>query len=245
MQRTMNTISKPLVGLLVGGLMLAPVFALANNHSEDGGGNPHVQVMQGARDNDTPHSVGSEVSIQINANGKALVRGAKVTAVSSSTITATTMWGTTSLTWSIVTNPATNLVFKGGRPMPQGGIMVGDIISFNGPVETTVSALTVDATVVKDWSKTKGTTPTPIPGTKDTFHGTLQMVSTTTLPASLTLAMGGTSYTVNLSASTLVLANNWATTSLSLFVPGDTIRIFGTMTGTTTLTALVVRNTSR
>lgn len=59
------------------------------------------------------------------------------------------------------------------------------------------------------------------------FQGTLKSVSTTALPAMLTITVGNADYTVYLAGSSSVLRNNKKPTTLSRFVVGDTVRLYG------------------
>jgi hypothetical protein len=214
---------------LAGALVIAPMAVFANNDKSD-------------LDRGGVRSVGSELSIQINDNGKALVRGAKVTGVSGTTITAATMLGSTTLTWSVVTNGSTTFVDKGGRNVGLAGVTVGDILSFNGSLDATAASLTVNATSVKDWSKNTKILE------KHVFEGKLQStIGTTTLPATFGLAVGGTNYTVNVAVNTPILAKNWATTNLGTFISGDIVRVYGAVEAAnlTTIDAVVVRDSSR
>jgi hypothetical protein len=194
-----------------------------------------------------PRKVGSTLEVHINDNGKTLVRGAKVTAVSGGTITAATGWGAATITWTITVGGNTQFVPRGKGVFSVTDIALGDLISFNGMLMTTGPSLTVAADVLKDWSIQKTTPqPAPVPGVQDIFQGSLQsIVSTTTLPTTLTLHIGSVDYTVNVSASTQVLAANWSATTLAAFQTGDTVRVFGTLSSTTTVQGLVVRDASR
>lgn len=59
------------------------------------------------------------------------------------------------------------------------------------------------------------------------FQGTLKNVSATVLPATLTVTVGTTDYTVYLASSSSVLRNNKKPSTLSRFVVGDTVRFYG------------------
>lgn len=75
--------------------------------------------------------------VMIGGAGHVLVRGATVTAVSLPLITASTVWGGTTLTWNL-TNIATTTQ-----------VMVGDTISFAGAL-TAGNSLSVAVTALKD-----------------------------------------------------------------------------------------------
>jgi hypothetical protein len=120
-------------------------------------------------------------------------------------------------------------------------IAVGDIVNFNGALDTSASSLTVNANVIRDVSKEK------VSLEKHVFEGTLQSLAGTSFPTTLSLLIGGANYTVNLPSNTLVLGKNWGALALSSFVVGDTVRVFGSLqtSTSTTINALVVRNASR
>lgn len=96
------------------------------------------------------------IEIVLKEDGKALVRGAKVTAIASSTITATTAIGPASLTWNVVTDSSTKFLSRAGDAASTT-IAVGDIVSFSGIVAST-APLTVKADAVKDWSSLESRT---------------------------------------------------------------------------------------
>ncbi len=138
------------------------------------------------------HSLGSTLEVHINDNGKTLVRGAKVTAVSGNTITATTAWGSVSMAWTVNTNAGTEFVRKAGGASNISEVSVGDFISFYGMLVTTTSGFTVNADIVKDWS---------VQAISGSFNGTVQ--------------------SVNVSANSFVLASNERGT-VTVMVSGQT-----------------------
>jgi hypothetical protein len=99
-----------------------------------------------------PRSVGSTLETHINNDGSVTVRGAKVTAVVGSTISAQQSWGSYTVSWNVVTNPSTSIIRRYGGTSLLSEISVGDYISFNGPLDTTKATATVNAKTVKDWS---------------------------------------------------------------------------------------------
>ncbi|RJQ36863.1 hypothetical protein C4552_03170 [Candidatus Parcubacteria bacterium] len=92
-------------------------------------------------------------SVSINNNGKILVRGAEVTSVASSTVTAASKWGSAQIVWTLQHDGGTEFVrYNGGRG-GIGDIQVGHIISFSGNVvQNTASPFTVDPDVIRSWS---------------------------------------------------------------------------------------------
>ncbi len=97
-------------------------------------------------------AVGSTLEVHINNNGKVLVRGAKITSINGSTITAMNMWGSTTMTWIVNTDTSTKSIRRYGGNSSLSEMSVGDYISFSGMLDTTASVLTVKADMIKDWS---------------------------------------------------------------------------------------------
>lgn len=126
---------KHVAGALALALVLVPGAALAHDS---------------ARPAKTPG-----VEVVITNAGNVLVRGATVTAVSGSTITATTTWSGVTLTWSVATDSGTSFLDRFGGTLTLANIAVGDTVSFAG---TLTGNLSVKASAVKDWSR--GTAPT-------------------------------------------------------------------------------------
>lgn len=99
-----------------------------------------------------PRSVGSTLETHINNDSSVTVRGAKVTAVVGSTISAQQSWGSYTVLWNVVTDPSSSIIRRYGGTSLLSEISVGDYISFNGPLDTTKATPTVNAKTVKDWS---------------------------------------------------------------------------------------------
>lgn len=76
------------------------------------------------------------------------------------------------------------------------------------------------------------------------FEGKLKSVSAAVLPTTLVVTVGNTDYTVYLGGSAGVLRNNKKAVSLSRFVAGDTVRLYGAIrqTNFTEIDASVVRD---
>jgi|GEM_PF-2322507 len=92
--------------------------------------------------------VGSSLSIA--PTGQVIVKGATVTAISGSTITASTKWGSTVLTWTVHTTGSTRFVPVIPSKEAIQKIKVGHSISFSGALATSLSRPTVNAAVVQD-----------------------------------------------------------------------------------------------
>lgn len=119
---------------------------------------------------DGSNKSGSKVEVNLNTDGSALVRGAKVTSVSGSTINATTNYGSSQLSWRVVTDGSTKFNANKGGSTGLANIAVGDTLSFSGALDQTVSGLTVNAKVVKDWNHVES---------KKTLSGIVTSISAT------------------------------------------------------------------
>jgi len=224
-----SKISRTLAGAAVATALIAgPMMVLAHDGNDFD--------SQGA------HKTGSQLSVQINDNGTATVRGAKVAAINGAVVSVATSFGSTTVNWNVTTSGSTKFVDKGGRNSNLASLHVGDILSFSGAVDPNASTLTVLATTVKDWSVDNKILD------KHTFEGKLQAaIGTTSLPTSFNLTVDGTAYLVKVAAGTPVLAKNWATTNLGTFLAGDTVRVYGSVEASSTsiIDAVVVRNATR
>lgn len=90
------------------------------------------------------------------------------------------------------------------------------------------------------------TTPTPVANGQQVFEGVVTTLPGSSAPTALTLTVGSTTYTVNISTTTTMLNTAWAPIALSTLQTNDRVRVFGyTPSGSTAVTALVVRDVSR
>jgi hypothetical protein len=117
---------------------------------------------------------GAGVEVNLASNGSVLVRGAKVTGVSGSSISATTNYGSSQLSWTVKTDGNTDFNANKGGATGLANIATGDTVSFSGSLDQAVSGLTVNAKVVKDWTqveskKTLSGIVTSINATLDSF----------------------------------------------------------------------------
>lgn len=116
-------------------------------------------------------AIGSTLEIHITDKGKVLVRGAKVASISGNTINTTITWGSAIFNWAVVTDSSTEFVRRYGGASGVSEISVGDFISFQGALDTSVaSPITVKAKIVKDWSIQK---------VRATFYGIVKSVDAT------------------------------------------------------------------
>lgn len=178
------------------------------------------------------------VTVDVNAGGHVLVRGAVVTGVSGNVISATTSWGSESLAWSIGIASSTELLGKSGRAA-LADVKNGDVVSFSGSLDKAVGNLTVNARVVRDASLSGSASVSTEHGEKShLIEGKLEAVSGNTL----TLLRGNQTITVNLGANAEVKQKNFKITDLGSLKIGDHIRVLGT--GTTSIDAAIVRDSS-
>jgi len=191
--------------LAVGAVVIAPLSVSAHN---DGGENKRAA-----------HALGSTLEVRIDNDNSVIVRGAKVTAISGSVITAQTQFGSTVLSWSVQTNADTRFANRGDGSASLAGIAVGDYISFSGMLNTAATGLSVNAKAVKDWSK-------PVLQSPRAFSGTVQSVDAANLR--FTLASGGAegAITVKL-ASTTAITNGQASLAFANILVGDKVSVKG------------------
>ena len=178
------------------------------------------------------------VEVAINASGNVLVRGAKVTGISGSTLTVTTTAGASTLSWAVTTDSSTVFVTSAGSGSSLAQISVGDTVSFAGVL--TGTGLSVKASAVKDWT---------LGANQRSISGTVQSVNS----ASTSLVLGNGNgkdndndkddkirATIQFTGSTLIVLNG-ATTTFASIQTGDKVKATGTMNeGSTVLTATMV-----
>ena len=178
------------------------------------------------------------VEIAITDSGNVLVRGAKVTGISSSTLTVTTTAGASTLSWGVTTDSSTAFITSRGSGSSLGAISVGDTISFAGAL--TGTGLSVKATAVKNWT---------LASSERSISGTVQSVNSTS--TSLVLRNGSgkdnnndkddkTRATIQLTSATQIVLNG-ATTTFASIQTGDRVKATGIMNADgTVLTATSV-----
>ncbi len=92
------------------------------------------------------------LSVEIKTNGIVAVRGAKVSEVATSTLVATTNWGSSSLSWRVNAGDSTEILRRYPGQARFSEIAPGHTISFRGSLDQTSPGLIVQAKVVRDWS---------------------------------------------------------------------------------------------
>ena len=294
-------------------------FAKADNERGQNGqsnrGNENQMEHADQNDRDA-RDAGTKLEVHLTDNGKVIVRGAKITAINGTSLTATTTWGSVVMSWTVNTDNSTNFVRRFGGSSGVSEMAVGDIISFKGNlVSGTASPVTVLAKTLKDWSIQKKNATfegnvSSITGTSFvlarnnntsvtvnttsatqitkgnlagvfaditvgakvsttgifnnltnvldaskvnvkilqpeamTKEGTIKSIAGTTAPTTLVLTSGGTDYTVRIVATTSILTNNWLNSTLTNFVIGNNIRVYGIVNADNTIDATVIRNTN-
>lgn len=145
--------------------------------------------------------------VSIAQNGMVLVRGAKVTSVSGSTIQAGVTFGSFTMNWTVKTSGDTEFVrYHGGRGTISD-VAVGHIISFRGKLDTTASSATVNAGTVRNWSVQK---------VQVSRAGEVKSVNSSN--SSFVLRVGNQDVTVATNASTTITRNGVAGTFSSIQV---------------------------
>ena len=162
------------------------------------------------------------IDVHIGAAGNAQVDGAKVTAVSGSDVSANTSFGSSVMNWLVKTDGNTEFSAKGGAS-GLANIAVGDVISFRGALDQSVSGLTVKAKHVKDWSKTEA---------KTKLNGTVQSINTSL--HSFVVANGNATTTVETNGSTKFSTNGHASTFADLFLNAK-VKILGMFNASSTI----------
>ncbi|MEK7155589.1 MAG: DUF5666 domain-containing protein [Patescibacteria group bacterium] len=136
-------------------------------------------------------TVGLGVEVNIGSNGGALVRGARVTSVSGTDVSAKTSLGASVMNWLVKTDSDTDFSANKGGASGLAEIAVGDTISFRGTIDQAVSGLTVKAKTVKDWSSIEA---------KAKLEGVVTSISTSL--NSFTVMKGNSTTTVQTNSST-------------------------------------------
>lgn len=92
-------------------------------------------------------------ALNLNDNGAVLARGAKVVSVSApDTINATLSWGKANINFVVKTDASTRFILRQDGRASFSDIAPGNLITFEGRLITTESALTVKAKIVRNLS---------------------------------------------------------------------------------------------
>ncbi len=198
---------------LIGGLGFALLSSYAGA-KENGNAMSNESVGHG---DEKAAVMGPALETHISNNGSVLVRGAKVTAVGTNSVTAVQTWGSYSLTWTVNVSSSTKSFEKEGNGTPLALISVGDIVSFSGKLNTTQSQGTVDAAIIRDFSKATVS-----------FSGTVSSVDATSSAFGLT-TNGGTNLTVSVSSSTSIMRGETALGLSSLIAGQSRVKVSGVL----------------
>lgn len=194
-----------------------------------------AQTVSGSANADiagTARAVGSTIELHINNNGTVLIRGIKVSSVSGGIVSGTIAWGSYALPITINTASATKVSRRFGAATTVGQISTGDYVSIEGTLDQTQSALTVNATFIKDWS---------IQDKSATFSGTVSSVDTASNSFVLASRQRG-NVTVDVTASTTIMKGNQTATFADITQGATISSVSGTWdTVNSTLTASKVR----
>lgn len=181
---------------------------------------------------------GSTLEVNIGNDGKVLVRGAKVTSVTGSTIMALTEWNGASLSWTVNTDANSKFIKRSGGASNISEVKAGDFVSFSGSLMAGTT-FTVQAKHIKNWSSVA-----VVKQGKTTLEGKIVSIAGTTLPNTFVMKSGDTNYTVRVATNTSVLNTLWLRSSLVSFATGDSVRVYGVVNTDNTIDATVVRDTN-
>lgn len=197
--------------IIVLGLMFSFSSVVRADNDNKRGNDDHERERKEIR------ASGSTLEVHINDNGKVLVRGAKVSSVSASSIMATTSWGTASVPWTVNISSNTEMNRRFGGKLQMSEISVGDFISFQGDLVQGSSGFVVNAKVVKNWSVQK---------VKADSFGSVSSINSTA--QSFVLVAGGDrgTITVNVVSSTSIMKGDSKAVFADIKV-GDKIRVNG------------------
>ncbi len=184
-----------------------------------------------------------QIVLQIGPTGKVLLRGT-IDSVSATSLTVKS-WGGD---WTI------NVPASAGV-MPQGVALSsfhqGDFVGVHGTVNQS-SSWTIDATLVRDWTARQAlnqeiknnvqTVHREMAAGPRTIQGVLSNLNASAQTFTLT-SSEGTAYSVTLASGAKLLAQNWATLDLSKVSNGDTVRVYGTISGSA-ISATIFRDVS-
>lgn len=221
----MTTIAKKLsVSVLVPIMALAVVFGVMPNFaSADSNSKSRIEAP----------------SVAMSATGKVLVKQAKVTSVSGSTINASVTLGSGTLSWVVNTDSVTKFYNRTGAAGVMTDIAVNDVITFGGDLQG--NGFTVKALAVKDMTGVV---------TNATISGKVESINATGLSLVLDKSKSDNGNdrktTVQTSASTAISMNGSALPFASILA-SDKVKATGTLSSdglTLSATSLVITRSS-
>lgn len=167
------------------------------------------------------HNVGSAVEVRMANDNSVVVRGAKVTSISGSVINVQTAFGSSVLSWNVRVGADTKIITLPGGPIALAAISVGDYVSFSGLLDTSVSGLTVNAKVLKDWSQIDRSASFRY------FNGSVQSVDVANKRFTLKTEGAEGVITVALATTSVMNGGEGSFTIANLAV-GNTVKVSGT-----------------
>jgi hypothetical protein len=174
--------------------------------------------------------------LHVNKNGKAVISGS-VQAVQTDGFTIST-WGGV---WTVKTTADTKYSFKGTL----SNVVVGDQVLVNGTAAT--SSQTIIAKHIED--KTFKQTKKEDRKDRNEIRFNAQVVLrggsvATTSSSSFDLVNGASTTTVNTDTNTKYYGMHWAPISFTDIKTGHNVNVYGTTTGTTSVTASLIHDLS-
>ena len=184
--------------------------------------------------------------LEVNKNGKILLRGT-VESVASSTLTLKS-WGGT---WTIKTSSDTKIHPKVNGTSTLSAFETGDFVGVIGQISETEN-FTVNAKIIRNWTLKKEVKTDKQEGKKEVKEAKKEGaklfvgVAGNVASSSLTLNSKNKIYSVLIASSTKILNRHWLNINLSDIKVSDKIRIWGALHGTSTtdIDAEVIRDIS-
>jgi hypothetical protein len=171
------------------------------------------------------------MQVVIGPSGSALVRGT-VQSVGTSSVMISS-WGGT---WTVMLGSSTRIL---PQPLTSGSLAdfaVGDLVGASGTAAQG-QTLTINATVVRDWSKPAR----PVRPISQLFVGTASNIATSSF---MLTTSNNVSYSVAVSSGTVIWDTPRRNIPYSDIQQGDTVRVQGILNGNT-VAAQIVRDISR
>ncbi len=214
------TTKKISASILAPALLLAGLFgALPSVASADSNSSNRIEVP----------------TVSMNAEGKILVKQAKVTSVSGTTINASVTLGSGTLSFIVNTDTSTKFYSRAQSAGTLGDIAVGDMVTFGGNLQG--SNLTVQALAVKDLTGVVSNA---------TVGGKVETINASGLSVVLDKSGNDRKVTVQTNASTAITMNG-AVLPFAQILVGDRVKATGSLSAdglTLTATSLTVSRPS-
>ncbi len=180
--------------------------------------------------------------LQVNKNGSVLMRGT-VDSVSSGSLSVKS-WGGD---WTVDIGASARVL---PSSLTLANFKQGDFVGLIGTADS--NDMTITATLIRDWSARQALSQeaksnhqavrATLADRPRVIQGTLSNLNTTAATFTLTNA-AGTVYTVSLDSGAKILGRNWVTITLSQAATGNTVRVYGVVSGST-IAASVFRDVS-